>query len=74
VEVFQLKRPLTPHAMTYRRVLANASLAVALDRLTREYLLSWPEAGHSVQIALDGKTLRGTVTAEQSRALHLLAA
>lgn len=74
VEVFQLKRPLTPHAMTYRRVLANAGLAAALDRLTREYLLSWPQAGHSVQIALDGKTLRGTVAAEQSRALHLLAA
>ena len=74
LEAFQLKRPLTPHAMTYRRVLANAGLAVALDNLTREYLLSWPQAGHTVQIALDGKTLRGTVAAEQSRALHLLAA
>lgn len=73
-EVFQLKRPLTPHAMTYRRVLANAALAVALDTLTREYLLSWPQAGQSVQIALDGKTLRGTVAVESNRALHLLAA
>lgn len=73
-EVFQLKRPLTPHAMTYRRVLANAGLAAALDTLTREYLLSWPQAGQSVQIALDGKTLRGTVATEPQRALHLLAA
>jgi predicted transposase YbfD/YdcC len=73
-EVFELKRPLTPHAMTYRRVLANATLATALDTLTREYFLSWPQAGHSVQIALDGKTLRGTVAATQGRALHLLAA
>jgi predicted transposase YbfD/YdcC len=74
VDVLQLKRPLRPHAMTYRRVLANADLAAALDTLTREYLLSWPQAGHSVQIALDGKTLRGTVAAEQTRGLHLLAA
>lgn len=74
VEVFQLKRPLMPHAMTYRRVLANAALAVALDTLTREYLLSWPQAGQSVQLALDGKTLRGTVAVESNRALHLLAA
>jgi predicted transposase YbfD/YdcC len=65
---------LTPHAMTYRRVLANVALAAALDTLTREYLLSWPQAGHSVQIALDGKTLRGTVATEQTRGLHLLAA
>jgi predicted transposase YbfD/YdcC len=72
--VFQLNRPLTPHAMTYRRVLANAALAVALDTLTQEYLLSWPQAGQSVQIALDGKTLRGTVATESKRALHLLAA
>jgi predicted transposase YbfD/YdcC len=74
VEVLQLKRPLRPHAMTYRRVLANTALAAALDTLIRDYLLSWPQAGHSVQIALDGKTLRGTVGAEASRALHLLAA
>ena len=32
-EVFQLKRPLTPHAMTYRRVLANAALALAKTML-----------------------------------------
>ncbi len=73
-EVFHLKRSLQPHAMTYRRVLANAALAVALDTLTREYLLSWPQAGQSVQIALDGKTLRGSIAPEQTRALHLLAA
>ena len=72
--VLQLKRPLTPHAMTYRRVLANAARAAALDTLTRECLFSWPQAGQSVQIALDGKTLRGTLAPEQTRCLHLLAA
>jgi predicted transposase YbfD/YdcC len=73
-EVLQVKRPLRPHAMTYRRVLANVTLAEALDTLTREYLISWPQAGQSVQLALDGKTLRGTVAPGQTRGLHLLAA
>ncbi len=74
VESFRVKAGTMPHAMTYRRVLAEPSLAAALDALTREYLLSQPGAGHSVQIALDGKTLRGVIGAKQTRALHLLAA
>lgn len=74
VDVFQMKRGTMPHAMTYRRVLADAGLAAELDTLTREYLLSWPAAGRSVQIALDGKTLRGVLADDQARALHLLAA
>jgi predicted transposase YbfD/YdcC len=74
VEVFQVKQGRMPHAMTYRRVLANADLAADLDTLTREYLLSQPGAGESVHIALDGKTLRGVRAVNQARALHLLAA
>jgi len=74
VDVFQVKRATMPHAMTYRRVLDDAALAAELDTLTREYFLSRPGAGHSVQIALDGKTLRGVWATDQARALHLLAA
>jgi hypothetical protein len=74
VAVLQVKRGRLPHAMTYRRVLAQAGLAADLDTLTREYLLSQPETGASVQIALDGKTLRGVHAVDQARALHLLAA
>lgn len=74
VEVFQVKRGQLPHAMTYRRVLAQADLAADLDTLTREYLLSQPEAGQSAPLALDGKTLRGVQAEGQARALHLLAA
>ena len=57
--------------MTYRRVLAQEGLAAELDQLTREYLLNQPGAGQSVQIALDGKTLRGVLVTNQARALHL---
>ncbi len=74
VEVFQVKRGRLPHAITYRRVLAQAGLAADLDTRTREYLLSQPEAGASVHIALDGKTLRGVQAVDQARALHRLAA
>ncbi|CAG1011042.1 hypothetical protein BURK2_04168 [Burkholderiales bacterium] len=74
IESFQVKGGTMPHAMTYRRVLAEASLAAALDALTRDYLLSQPVTGDRTHIALDGKTLRGVRAAAQTRALHLLAA
>jgi predicted transposase YbfD/YdcC len=74
VDIFHLKRAAMPCAMTYRRVLADAITISELDHLTREYLLSWPRAGQSLQIALDGKTARGVVAPEQTRAIHLLAA
>jgi len=74
IEAFQIKRRCMPHAMTYRRVLADAGLATELDSLTREYLVSQPGSGQSVQIALDGKTLRGVLGSDHTRALHLLAA
>jgi predicted transposase YbfD/YdcC len=74
VDAFQLKRATLPCAMTYRRVLANAVTLSELDNLTRDYLVSYPGAGQSVQITLDGKTLRGTVAPDHSRAVQLLAA
>jgi predicted transposase YbfD/YdcC len=74
VEIFHLKREAMPCAMTYRRVLAEAITISELDQLTREYLLSWPRAGQGLQIALDGKTARGVVAPDQTRAIHLLAA
>lgn len=33
-----------------------------------------PNAGHRIQLTLDGKTLRGTLPAGQTRGVHLLAA
>ena len=74
VDIFHLKRAAMPCAMTYRRVLAEAITISELDQLTREYLLSWPRAGQSQQIALDGKTARGVLAPDQMRAIHLLAA
>ena len=45
-----------------------------LEQVVREFFAQQPKAGHSLVIALDGKTLRGTIAAGQTRGQHLLAA
>jgi predicted transposase YbfD/YdcC len=42
--------------------------------VVRDFFVSQPNAGQSLVIALDGKTLRGTISAGQTRGQHLLAA
>lgn len=71
---FELKRPAMPHHNTYRRVLARAVVPTELERLVRDFLAEVPPAGVPVHIALDGKTLRGTLAWGETRGLHLLAA
>jgi predicted transposase YbfD/YdcC len=44
------------------------------ERVVREFFAAQPKAGQSVVIALDGKTLRGTISAGQTHGRHLLAA
>lgn len=74
IDVFGLCRSRMPHAATYERVLAQAVPPEALDHLVREYLRPPSVSGQTVQISLDGKTLRGVVALDQTRGLHLLAA
>jgi predicted transposase YbfD/YdcC len=45
-----------------------------LERAACEFFAAQPGAGQSVVIALDGKTLRGTISAGQSQGRHWLAA
>ena len=61
-----------PAHNTYRRAFASAISPAELDQQLNAFL--GQQAGHSVLIALDGKTLRGTIPAGQSRGVHLLAA
>jgi predicted transposase YbfD/YdcC len=44
------------------------------EQRVREYFARQAHAGRSITIALDGKTLRGTIRAGQSQGRHLLAA
>lgn len=76
--VFGLKRARMPHPTTWTRVLGNAVAADALEAALQPLLVT-PSAEvparASRQIALDGKTLRGTIpTAAGSGGVHLVSA
>ena len=69
-----LKYKRLPHHSTYRRVLADEIEGDELERILGEYLSQLPRKGRDTVIAIDGKTVRGTITAEDPFGLHLLAA
>jgi predicted transposase YbfD/YdcC len=74
VDVLQLKRTRLPHHSTYRRVLDVGLEGTELEQLINAYLTQLPRVGQSVVVGIDGKTLRGTITAGDPFGLHLLAA
>lgn len=74
VEALGLKRSQLPHHSTYRRILASVLNGDELERLLSEFIRQLPQVGQSVVIAIDGKTLRGTITPEDPFGVHLLAA
>jgi hypothetical protein len=63
-----------PHATTFSRILGQAVKPEEFHQVAREFFAQQPKAGTSVQITLDGKTMRGTIPAGQTRGIHLLAA
>ncbi len=73
-EVFHLKIPRAPCANTYRNILEQEIDVEELEWVVREFFGAQPNAGRSLVIALDGKTLRGTISAGQTHGQHLLAA
>jgi predicted transposase YbfD/YdcC len=70
----KLKRPRLPHHSTYRRILTDEIDGDELEGLVSEYWVQLPKRGQAVVIAIDGKTVRGTITAADPFGLHLLAA
>lgn len=73
-QALRLKGGRLPHHSTYRRIFERVLSGEELERTLSEFVGQRPEAGQSVVIALDGKTLRGTITREDPFGLHLLAA
>lgn len=69
-----LKYQRLPHHSTYRRILADEIDGEDLERLMADYLSQLAQQGQDTVIAIDGKTVRGTITAEDPFGLHLLAA
>ena len=73
-QAFPLKKPRAPCANTYRNILGQVIEVEEFELVVREFFAHQPKAGQSIVIALDGKTLRGTITAAHPRGQHLLAA
>ena len=74
VKAFGLSRPTLPCANTYRLTLGQLIAAEDLEAHVQRFLAQLPGPGRGEQIALDGKTLRGTIPSGASQGLHLLAA
>ncbi len=66
-----LKRRDMPHAATYRRVLGKAIDIQELEQVVGALFARCQDAGE--QLAMDGKTLRGTIEPGQTSGVHLLA-
>lgn len=73
-ELLPLERATLPCANTYRQVVREAVAPDALQALIGEFLQSQAHGGRSVLICIDGKTLRGTLSADPPSGGHLLAA
>ncbi len=73
-ELLGLAKPQAPYYTTYARILAHAVRIDEFEQVVGQFFANLPQAGHTVEIALDGKTLRGTIPLGQTRGVHLLAA
>jgi hypothetical protein len=78
------ERGTTPHATTVGRVLGGAVVVETLDGLVGEYLAAIQASSEAkaakgdngcplTPVAMDGKTLRGTIPSGQAQGVHLLA-
>ena len=73
-EVLGLAKVQAPCYTTYGRILGRAVDLPQFEQVVRAFFTALPGAGHTILIALDGKTLRGTIPAGATHGVHLLAA
>jgi hypothetical protein len=78
-QVFGLSRSTMPHPSTWSRIFGSAVQVQALEQLLSAFFHAWhtsaevPERG-SIILAIDAKTLRGTIPLGQTTGVHLVAA
>jgi predicted transposase YbfD/YdcC len=70
-ESLGMKREKMPHAVTYRRILGKAIDVAELEQVLGSFFKGCQ--ANAEQLAMDGKTLRGTIESGQTRGVHLLA-
>ena len=73
-DALHLENPRAPCVNTYRAILGHVIDIEEFEQVVREFFAAQPQAGQSIVIALDGKTLRGTIASGQTHGRHLLAA
>ena len=75
-ELFGLKRPTMPHQSTWSRVLGAAVDPAAVEQALCSFFQSPPTVSPraSIILAVDGKTLRGTIPLGHTRGVHVVAA
>ena len=69
-----LTRSGMPHRTTISRIMGEAAIVEEFDQVVGHFFRSGMARGKGVVIAIDGKTLRGTIEVGQNQGLHLLAA
>jgi predicted transposase YbfD/YdcC len=77
--LFALKRETMPHSSTWSRVLGHGVDSTQLEQTLGDFFAASLLQGTqrqrgSIQVCLDGKTLRGTIPLGESQGVHLLAA
>ena len=74
-----LPRPQAPHRTTYSRILGKTLDVAELEEVMGRFFNGGiedgrTEGGQLVKVAIDGKTLRGSIPAGRTRGVHLMAA
>lgn len=77
--LLNLKRPTMPHASTWSRMFGQAVDVAALERHVGQFFQHRQQSAEvpargSIILAIDGKTLRGTIPLGQTMGVHLVAA
>ena len=73
-DLLQLAKPRTPSRATITRLLGFIVSVKKLEQAFGEFAQSLPQAGLRIVMAIDGKTLRGTISLDNPRGVQLLAA
>ena len=66
--------PRLPHANTFRRIMEEVVSPEELQTTLSSFVRTLPGVGRSVLIAIDGKTVRGTIGEKHPQGEHLLCA
>ncbi len=73
IQLLGLPRPSVPHENTFRRIIEQVVDPEELERTVKELFGDLPGAGRSVLVSVDGKVMRGTISADKPRGTYLLA-